>query len=72
MSDVTLTAAEIFQLTGKVQPAAQLRHLHRMGIRAHRRADAEGTVCVARVWLAANDAKGAQSRPTLKSDRKTA
>ncbi len=46
---VALSPAEILEITGKTQPAAQLRHLRRMGIRAERRAD--GTVCVLHAWL---------------------
>ena len=72
VSDVTLSPAEIEKITGKTQPAAQLRHLRRMGIRAYRRTDAEGTVCVLWAWLAANDERGAKSQPRLKSDRKSA
>ena len=69
MLDVTLSAEEIYSITRKAQPAAQLRHLRRMGIRAYRRSDAEGSVCVLRAWLAVNEEGGAQSQPRLKSDR---
>lgn len=50
------------------QAAAQLRYLRSIGIRAERRPD--GTVLVLRSWLAANDAKGAESKPRLQSDRR--
>jgi Domain of unknown function (DUF4224) len=66
---ICLTPDEIFEITKKVQPAAQLRALKRMGIRAYRRDDPQGSVCVVRDWLAGTAAAGAQSRPRLKSDR---
>lgn len=70
MPDVTLSADEIYSITGKSQPAAQLRHLRRMGIRAYRRLDAAGSVCVLRTWLAVTSEIGAQFQPNLKSDRR--
>lgn len=71
MSDkLTLSPAEIVEITGKVQPAAQIRHLRRMGIRCERRADPDEPVCVLRVWLAERRQPAAESRPTLKSERR--
>ena len=67
---LTLTPDELREITGKVQAAAQFRHLRRMGIRAERRND--GSVCVLRAWLAANDETSAQSHPRLKSDKQKA
>jgi hypothetical protein len=64
---VALTPEEIVDITHKVQPAAQLRHLRRMGVRAERRKD--GTVCVLRAWLANVNAPAPESKPRLKSDR---
>jgi len=64
---VALTTEEIYKITHKVQPAAQLRHLRRMGVRAERRAD--GTVCVLHACLASNKAPAPESKPRLKSDR---
>jgi hypothetical protein len=64
-----LTPEEIAELTGKTQPAAQLRHLRKMGVRAYRRDNGKGSVCVAREWLAGRSTATAQSKPTLKSDR---
>lgn len=63
---LTLGSDEIKEITGKVQPAAQLRHLKRMGIRAERRQD--GTVCVLRDWLADRQTTSTQAEPRLKSD----
>ena len=68
-SAIALSFDEIYEITGMIQPAAQLRHLRRMGIRAYRRADPEGSVCCLRAWLAVKDERSAQSRPTIKSDR---
>lgn len=67
---LALTPAEILELTKPLtRPAAQLRHLRRMGIRAARRPD--GSVLVLRAWLAERPESAAQSspRPRLKSER---
>lgn len=69
---VCLTYDEIVEITGKVQPAAQLRELQRIGIRAYRRKDAEGSVCVVREWLASRPAPAAESRPVVRSQRRKA
>ena len=66
---LTLTPAEIFEITRKVQPAAQMRVLRQMGIRCHRTDDPEQPVTVCRAWLSAAPAAEAQSRPKLKSER---
>lgn len=52
MSDVQLTPDEIRGITGKVQPAAQIRHLRRMGIPADRSDNPDRPVCVLRARLA--------------------
>lgn len=65
MSD-PLTHQQIVDITHKVQHAAQLRHLRRMGIRAERRWD--GTVLVLPEWLADRPVRGAKSTPRLTSD----
>ncbi|MBE0612113.1 MAG: DUF4224 domain-containing protein [Burkholderiales bacterium] len=65
---LTLTQAEIFELTGKVQPAAQLRRLRNMGIRAYRMDNPERPVCVCREWLSPRNAPTVESSPRLKSD----
>lgn len=58
-------------ITNKVQHAAQLRALRAMGVRAYRRDNGKGTVCVLRAWLAPAPATAAESKaPRLKSDRK--
>lgn len=63
-----LTPQEIEQMTGKSQPAAQLRHLRRMGIRAYRSDNPEFPVCVMREWLVArSDPK--PNRPQVRSSR---
>ena len=64
-----LTPEEIRQITGKSQPAAQIRHLHRMGIRAYRSDNPDNPVCVLREWLNAQGEHEAQSKPALRSDR---
>lgn len=69
MSDLQLTPDEIFGITGKIQPAAQIKHLRRMGVRAERSDNPDQPVCVLRAWLAPQQAVGAESRPRLKSDR---
>lgn len=66
---VTLTPAEIFQITGKTQPAAQLRHLRRMGIKAERSDNPDQPVCVCRDWLSIKPKPDAESTPRLQSDR---
>ncbi len=65
---LTITPEEIFELTGKVQPAAQLKRLRAMGIRAYRSDNPNRPVCVCRAWLAARGATVAESHPRLKSD----
>ena len=67
---VTLTPAEIFDITRKVQPAAQIRELRRMGIRAYRTTDPEQPVTVCRDWLSEKPQNEAESRPMLKSERR--
>ena len=66
---LTLTPDEIFAITRKVQPAAQLKQLQRMGIRAYRTDDPEQPITVCRVWLSEKPESEAESRPMLKSDR---
>lgn len=66
---VALTPKEIFDITGKVQPAAQLKHLRRMGIRAERSDNPDQPVCVLRAWLASGEEPASESKPRLKSDR---
>lgn len=68
MTDAQLTVAEIVKATGKTQPAAQIRHLRRMGIRAERSHNPDAPVLVMRAWLALPPPGGAESRPRLKSD----
>ena len=63
-----LTVAEIIQATGKTQPAAQIRHLRRMGIRAERSHNTDSPVLVMRAWLALPPPVSAESRPKLNSD----
>jgi hypothetical protein len=64
-----LTPEEIYDIARPLtQPAAQLRYLRRIGIRAERRPD--GSPLVLRAWLSAPSEKGVRSRPTLASDRK--
>ena len=66
---LALTPGEIFDLVRpRTRPAAQLRHLRRMGIRAERRPD--GSILVLHAWLAERPESAAQSppRPRLKSD----
>lgn len=63
-----LTPDEVYDITKPLkQPAAQVRYLRKIGIRAERRPD--GTVLVLRVWLATPAGTIAQSRPLLRSDR---
>lgn len=72
MTDLALTPAEIYKLTGKKQPAAQLRHLRRMGIKAERSDNPDQPVCVLLAWLPTRSEIGPQSTPRLKSDRRAA
>ena len=65
---LTLSPAEIFELTGRVQPAAQLRRLRAMGIRAYRIDNPERPICVCREWLTARPAPSPTVAPRLKSD----
>ena len=67
-----LTPDEIYDITGKVQPAAQIKHLRRMGIKAERSDNPDAPVCVMLAWLASSNDPGAQSKPRLKSDQKAA
>lgn len=69
MSDAQLSQAEIVRATGKTQPAAQIRHLRRMGIRAERSDNPDEPVLVMRAWLAQPAQPAAESRPMLKSER---
>mgnify|MGYP003574973742 FL=1 len=48
---LTLSSAELRELTGYTRAAEQFAMLTKMGIKAHRRRD--GSICVARVWVAA-------------------
>jgi hypothetical protein len=66
---LTLTPGEIFELTGKVQPAAQLRCLRVMGIRAYRSDNPDRPVCVCREWLITRSSVDVPSKPLLRSDR---
>jgi len=69
---VSLTPEELFEITGKTQPAAQLRRLRAMGIRACRGDNPERPVVVLREWLADRPSAAAESTPRLKSERKAA
>lgn len=60
MEGLTLTDDELRELTGYRRGAEQLRELARMGIKAHRRRD--GSVAVARSWIAAAAMPGAKSQ----------
>lgn len=65
-----LTSEEIYDIVKPLtQPAAQVRELHKLGIRADRRKD--GSVRVLRVWyeLADHRKRVAESKPTLRSER---
>jgi hypothetical protein len=64
---LALTPAEIADLTGLVQPAAQVKYLRSIGIKAERRRD--GSVLVCRDWLAQPQTSGVASRPIIKSQR---
>lgn len=61
-----LTPAQIFAITGKVQAAAQIRHLRKMGIRAERSDNPDEPVCVLDAWL---NATPAESKPLRRSQR---
>lgn len=65
-----LTPEEIYKVTGKTQPAAQIRHLRRMGIRAERSDNPDAPVFVAREWLTM--ANPAPTRPLRRSEREQA
>jgi hypothetical protein len=64
-----LSPEEIFGITEKKQPAAQLRALRRMGIRAYRRDNGKGSVCVLRAWLAPSAEAAPESKPRRRSER---
>jgi hypothetical protein len=66
---LTLTPAEIFELTGKVQPAAQLKRLRAMGIRAYRSDNPDRPVCVCREWLGARSSAALEATPRLRSEK---
>lgn len=65
---LTISPEEIFELTGKVQPAAQLRWLRKMGIRAYRTQNPDRPVCVCREWLTSRPPIQAPQAPKLRSD----
>ena len=68
---LTLTEAEIFEITGYRRPTAQIDWFRRLGVPAARRAD--GTVRVARehyLGLAPRSPAMPKSRPQLKSDQR--
>jgi folate-binding Fe-S cluster repair protein YgfZ len=68
---IELTPDEIYTITGKVQPAAQMRELKRMGIRCHRSDNPDRPVIVLHCWL--NSQKSSvESTPRLKSERQAA
>lgn len=69
--NLELTPDEIFTITGKVQPAAQVRELKRMGIRCHRSDNPERPVIVLHCWLTA-PRTSVESEPRLKSERHAA
>lgn len=64
MSDLTLSQDELRALTGYRRGAEQLAKLREMGIKAHRRRD--GSIAVARVWLAAAAESTPKSEPRIK------
>jgi hypothetical protein len=71
INDHTLAPEEIAEMTGKVQAAAQIRHLRRMGIKAERSDNPDRPVVVCRAWLGVKSKAEAESRPPmLKSDRR--
>lgn len=63
-----LTPVEIFTITGKVQPAAQMRELKRMGIRCHRSDNPDRPVIVLHCWLTSSKTS-VESEPRLRSER---
>jgi len=68
---LTLTEAEIFEITGYRRPTEQIGWFRRLGVPAARRAD--GTVSVARehyLGLAPRSPGMPKSRPQLKSDQR--
>ena len=58
-----LTPAELHDLTGLLQPAAQLRMLKKMGIRAER--NALGEVVVLKDWLPVDARVQGEPEPEL-------
>lgn len=64
-----LSPEQIARITGKVQPAAQIRHLRKMGIRAERSANPDEPVCVLEAWL---NGKPAEQKPLRRSQREQA
>jgi hypothetical protein len=68
MSKLTLTEAELFELTHYQRPASQLRFLKEIGIPAKKRPD--NTVLVMRMHLVTQASNDVQSGPKLKSARK--
>ena len=69
--DASLTQEAIAKMTHPLtQPAAQIRYLRKIGIRAERRPD--GKVLVLWAWLAQPANDGAEFKPRLKSDRPAA
>jgi hypothetical protein len=68
MSALTLTQAELIELTHYQRPAHQLRFLKEIGIPAKKRAD--NTILVFRAHLLTQSANDVSTIPTLKSARK--
>ncbi|WDZ97931.1 DUF4224 domain-containing protein [Herbaspirillum sp. WKF16] len=70
-SDLTLSEAEIIEITGYHRPKFQLQRLQEMGIPAHRRPD--NTVMVLRVYATTRPATAAapeKQEPKLRLIRK--
>ena len=64
-SMLTLTKAELYDLTHYRRPAEQMRELASLGIQAKRRRH-DNTVCVLRAHLQVATGKQAEPRPQLK------
>lgn len=65
MSDITLSAAEIYAVTGRKRPSEQLAELHRLGFHRAHRARGIGHVIVERAHFEAVRSLGVRPLPML-------
>lgn len=67
--ELVLDPTEVYAITRKTQPAAQMRVLRNMGIRCYRTDDPSHPVTVVREWLTTPTTVPQRSKPMRRSQR---